>query len=390
MKVRSCFSTNLDPYRAGVEIARKLIKVHPEVIFLFPSIHYEGSLELTEAIYDVLESDQTVLIGSTGDGFYELHKAASVGVSALGINTGGAVKWHVASESDVGAEPFEATKRCMTRLADKCGSSTPLFYYLATDFRTNPNDIIRALQENSSGPIVGGAAADDFAMKQCFIYVNRRILTDSIAIMAIDGKIAYDIQVAQNLQPIGKAGIITKCDGAVIQDVDNISAMSFIERELGKPLNIVDEGSITFRLMTSKNDRNYQIRSLHLSDNIIENPSVKLFGKNRATRGDYVQVCLAPARSILQDVKNIGNSVNACAFNPIAALIISCAGRKKIMADNIELELQEIVDNCNSIKALAGFSSFGEFGPNRNEKGYSHSHFQNMTFVLLTFGEVPK
>ncbi|MCD4654169.1 hypothetical protein K8T06_09550, partial [bacterium] len=66
MKTRSCYSINLDPYRAGIEIGEKIVDIRPEVIFLFSSIHYNGSPELAEAIYDVLGSNKTILIGNTG------------------------------------------------------------------------------------------------------------------------------------------------------------------------------------------------------------------------------------------------------------------------------------------------------------------------------------
>jgi len=39
MNTKSCFSVNMDPYSAGVEIGEQLADINPEVIFLFSSIH---------------------------------------------------------------------------------------------------------------------------------------------------------------------------------------------------------------------------------------------------------------------------------------------------------------------------------------------------------------
>jgi len=54
VKVKSCFSIKIDPYKAGLEIGEILSEISPEIIFIFPTIHYKGSDELIETIYDVL------------------------------------------------------------------------------------------------------------------------------------------------------------------------------------------------------------------------------------------------------------------------------------------------------------------------------------------------
>jgi len=388
MQVKSCFSTNIDPYRAGIEIGEELAAIHPEVIFLFPTIHYNGSPELVEAIYDVLESDDTVLIGNTGDGFYERHKVAGAGVAALGMNSGGAVRWHVAYESDVGKTPFDAAAHCLTRLNATCSASEAALYFLASDFRTDASELIAALQETVTVPVVGGLAGDDYAFKHCFVYVNRMVLTDSIAILAVDGAISYDIRVAHTLQPVGRPGEITDSENTLIRTIDNIPAMDFITRELGKPLDVVDEGNITFKLMEQEHDGRHRIRSLLLPGDGEQHSGVKLFGG--VEQGNHVQVCLAPPDKIIQDVRDIGNSLDNLPFKPVAALIVSCAGRKKILADDIEYEVQEIVRSCQSLEALAGYPSFGEFGPVKHAAGYSRALFHNMTFILLLIGGTGK
>ena len=266
MKAKSCFSTVLDPYRAGIEIAEELVAFHPEVIFLFSTIHYEGSPELLEAIYDVLESDEIILIGNTGDGIYERSQVAGAGVSALALNTDGAVKWHLSYEPGLGVAPHDTTKRCINRINEACTSAGPTLYFLAADFRTDSSEILMALQETTKAPVVGGLAGDDYSMKRCFVYANKKVLTDSIAILAMDGPLAYDIRIAHDLQPMGRSGEITESDGTTVCKIDNIPVMNFMEQEIGKPLDIVDEGSLTFKIMEHLNDGEYRICSLLLPD----------------------------------------------------------------------------------------------------------------------------
>ncbi len=390
MKAKSFFSTQLDPYRAGMEIGEALADIEPEIIFLFPTIHYKGSPELTEALYDALDCEagcgdkEPVLIGNTGDGFYELKRVAATGVSAMAINSGGAVKWHLAHESNLGNEPYLAAKQCVERLNRACGPNGPSLYYLATDFRTDSSSIIAALQENISVPLVGGAAGDNDTFQNCYVYANREVLTDSIALLAMEGIFRFDISIAHNLQPTGREGKITGRRGTTVHTMDNIPAMDFIQQELGKPLDNIDAGIITFKLKDKPDTLAHQIRSLLLPEDQSQQRAVKLLGG--VQEGNIAQVCLAPADRIISDITDIVGQIHHLPFKPVAALIVSCAGRKRVLSDNIQFEVREIVKGCPSLKALAGFPSFGEFGPVKCEGVYSPPFFHNMTFILLLLG----
>ncbi len=385
MKALSCFSTNMNPYRAGIELAEKLVSIKPEIIFLFPSIHYQGSSEMLDAIYDVLESDQTVLIGNTVDGFYEKNKVASVGVSALGLNSDGAVKWHLEYGDKIKEKPFEVTKSCMNNLNEKC-ELFPSFYFLVSDFRTDTDAIVDALNNTANGPVIGGLAADDYSFNECFIYANKQVLTNSIAILAVEGNLHFNISVANTLQPMGQPGIITNGMGTDIVSIDNIPAMKFIEKELGKPLEVVDQGNIIFKVIEEENLNQHRITGLLLPDDLARDKGVKLFAGIQ--KGKKVQVCLAPPEKILQDIRNIGKSLDDLPFSPVAAILVSCAGRKKVLADDIGQEVKEIMKCWPNLEALVGFPSFGEFGSLKEKDGYTKSFFHNMTFILLLIGEI--
>ena len=59
----------------------------PEVVFLFTTIDYADSADILEGLHDGLEKD-CIVIGNSGDGFYETEGANDFGASALGLNIG--------------------------------------------------------------------------------------------------------------------------------------------------------------------------------------------------------------------------------------------------------------------------------------------------------------
>ncbi len=383
MHAKSCFSVNMDPYRAGVEIGEQLADINPEVIFLFSTIHYQGSPELLEAIYEELGSDGVILIGNTGAGFFEQHKVANIGVAALAINSDKAIKWHLALEAGAQKDPDSATKRCLENLRQAC-SADPALYFIASDFRVDATKIISAIQEATSIPVVGGFAGDDFQRKHCFVYANKQVTTDHIVMLAVEGPLAYDICFANQQYPLGEMGIVTACDDKLVRTINDIPAMTFVEKQLGKPFADVDMGMVTLDLTNKAGNRT--VRCIRVPD-VDDSGSAELFGS--IEEGSEARICLTPPEMIISDIRNIASGLNKLPFKPEATIIISCAGRKSVLKDGLKFEPQEILKGCPSLKALVGYPSFGEIGPLKSDEGYEEALFHNMTSIILTIGMLP-
>ena len=384
MQVKSHFSINLNAYMAGLEIGKALSEINPEIIFLFTSIHYNGSAELTEAIYDTIDSENTIIIGNTGDGFYEKNRVENIGVSALAINANGKVRWNIAHKTDIAAQPYESTKQCIDELNSNQKLTGDELYFISSNFKTDGSEIIRALKDHTNGKVVGGLASDDYKIKSSFVYANKKVLTDSIAILLIDGDIAFDIKLAHNMNATGKYGVVTKSSDTFVNTIDNIPASDFIKQKLGKPMSIVDEGVIVFKV-TNDGNNDSRVRAIFAPNSTSNTDAIKLGGGIK--EGNRVQLCRASPDKIISDVTVIAKSVKDLPFTPIAAIIVSCAGRKRVLGDSISQEVSEIKNNCPTIKAIAGYPSLGEIGPVKNNKDYSSALFHNMTFILLLIGE---
>ncbi len=373
----------MDPYRAGIEIAEALQEVKPEIIFLFPSIHYNGSAELTDAIYDVIGSEKLLIIGCTGDGFYEREMVANIGVSALAINSEGAIHWQLDMEKGVGLAPYETTIRCFKRLRQACPESKACFLFC--DFRTDASEIMRAIADFSDIPVIGGMASDNYEMKNCFVYANRHVVTDTVVMLALSGNFPFAIFTAHNMKPEGKIGTITQCQATTIQTINNLPAMHFVEEAMGKPLEYLDTGIITVNVMNPDNPQIMRHRSLLLSTNPEQDTEIKLFGG--IAEGEKVQLCLTNPEEIIAEVQNVAAGIDQLPFQPTSAVVISCAGRKHLLGNNNSLEISTLSAARKIPGAIAGFPSLGEIGPIKTDEGYSQSLFHNMTYVVFVLGE---
>jgi len=380
MIFKSCISRNLDPYRAGVEIAEQLAGIAPEVIFLFSSSHYRGAQELLESLYAELAPCVPNIIGNSADGVYGLDSVAEVGISALAIQSGGKIHCHLVQETGIRDQPYASAQKCLSRVLDAC-QEKPKLLFLASDFRTDSTQVLRALNDGTDVPIVGGLATDDYSFESCQVFANQNVLSDSIVLLAIEGEIEFDIQLGNSPVAVGKSGTITAQNGTRIQQVDNIPIMEFIERELGKPLDHIDKGILTLRTVNPDQTGEHKVRSMLLPAKEESEPSVLLLGG--VEKSEQIQVCTYPPERMLQDVRDIAQRIANSQFKPQAAIIISCAGRKAVLGSAIQQEIQKLRENVPSLQALAGFPSFGEYAPFHRAQHYSPTLFHNMTYVVL-------
>lgn len=378
MRARSASTVLSDPYRAGLALGESLRDLAPEIVFLFTSVH-QGTPEILEGLYDAIERDGLIVIGNSGDGFYETAGTADLGAAALGLNSDGKVRWRLAEASDIAPDPTASLRRVVGQLSE---DEAPRLMFLFSDFKVDASQIETVLRDEVRCPVIGGLAADDNQMAQCFLYANRQVLQGALVAVAAYGDLNFDIHIGNTLRPVGKPGVIDSAKGNQIQRIDGLEAMDFIKRETGKPVLQTDRG-ITSLMVMEPDQTEKRLRSI-VPDFSTKEGTLGLYCGIEA--GEQVQVHLADPQDLVDEVHAIADGIAQKNIDPAAALVVSCAGRKWLLGDQIEHEVQALNEAFPAGLPLAGFCSFGEIGPLRTPQGYSRNLFHNMTYILLLIG----
>ncbi|MBI2380700.1 MAG: FIST C-terminal domain-containing protein [Gammaproteobacteria bacterium] len=371
-----------DPYRAGLALGTALRPVAPEVVFLFSTVHYGQPPELLEGLYDGLDNESVLVIGNSGDGFYESGEVSDHGVAALGLNGEGRLRFRLATEASLGEDPEGAARRAWASL--QSGGEKPALVFLAADFRTDATRIEAVLHDEIDVPVVGGLAADDNRMQNCLVFAGRQMLDDSLVMLGVYGPLRFEIAIGNSLSPVGRAGLIEAAEGTSLNRIDGLSAADFVERETGKPVLESDRGIVTLSIANPERPGEKRLRSImrHAAD---AEGSISLYGGIET--GKSVRVCRAHPADLIAEVQAIAERATQLDFAPKAALIVSCVGRKWLLNEQIEHEVRELSQSLGRRLPLAGYPSFGEIGPLKDEWGYTPNLFHNMTYVLLLLGD---
>lgn len=383
LAARSASSLASDPYRAGIELGNALAPVAPEIVLLFGAVAHARDPELLEGLYDTLGNDRLIVAGNSGDGYFVPGEVSNLGVAALGLSSGGAVQWRMAVAGSVAEAPEEAVRRCMRELQAQCAAK-PSLYLLFSDFRTDASRLETVLRDEIDVPVVGGLAADDNQMQQCFVFANREVRTDCVVMVAADGPLRFDISIGNSLTPVGRDGRVERAAGTNVMQIDGLKAMDFIERETGKQVLQTDRGVLALTVTDHDRAEEKILRTI-VPDFSVESGSLGLYGGIEA--GKRVRVCLADPQQLTAEVYRIAAEARSQGFEPAAAFFVSCNGRKWLLGEQIRHETLALKETFGRDLPLVGFASFGEIGPLKTERGgYTRNLFHNMTYVLLLLG----
>ena len=377
MRALSASTFVIDPYRAGVALGESLAAIAPEVVFLFTSKHY-GVSELLEGLHDALERDDLIVIGSSGDGVYATSGAYDHGAAALALNSDGKVRWALESLAGLNDDLEGKFERLTSRLS--VDGETPRLGFLVSDSHVDAGKIEALLSQCVSFPVVGGLATDHRQRASSFIYINRAVISDALLVLAAYGDLHFSIHLGNAQQPIGRSGLVEQAEGTRIHTVDGINAADFIERETGKPVLQTDRGILSLLVRDPDALDERRLRAI-VHESAEEPGSLGLFGS--IARGHTVQVCQARPEDLVSEVEALARAAQASQSQPVAALVISCSGRKSLLGQLVEREVGALTDAFSADLPLAGFPSAGEIGPLRRGCGYTRNLFHNMTYVLL-------
>jgi len=380
MRYQSVKSTITDPYRAGLEIGVALAPISPEVVLIFASMSYDPDFsDFFEALYDALGTESVILFGGTGDGVYETTGAENYGVSALGISSDGQVTWSTTLEQGVQADSFAAARACAGKALASCPAPARFRMVLADGAKADGNAIVNGIASEITEPFFGGLTGDDRKFTSSRVFLNGKEYEDAVAILTGYGEIDFTVNAASGWTPIGDSGVIQDIRGCEIRTISGQTAQDFMARQLGKPLGESDMGIIPFAAY--QNSEHFYLRApSHLS---ADTGAVTTFGS--VEQGTVVRVCSASREDVIFGITKAmqGLTPDSLGFTPSAAIIISCAGRKWLLADRGDKELSAFFKQLGHSVPLIGFPSFGEISPFRQGDGtYTAVSFHNVTFVV--------
>lgn len=233
-------------------------------------------------------------------------------------------------------------------------------------------------------PMTGGLAGDGARFEKTFTGLNAVPTQGNVIAVGFYGSsISIGHGSLGGWDEFGHERIITKSDKNVLYEIDHKNALDLYKQYLGDYVNELPGSALLFPLSIKINgsDKNLvrtilgvneEEKSMTFAGNLPEGSKVRLMKAN------FDKLIEASSTAATNSFTNIKNS------KPDLAILVSCVGRKLILQERTDEEVEAAREVLGDA-AITGFYSYGEISPFNTG---SQCELHNQTMTITTFTEV--
>ncbi len=232
--------------------------------------------------------------------------------------------------------------------------------------------------------ISGGLAGDGSRFEKTYVLSEEGVHCDYIAIVGFYGdRLQVGCSSLGGWDPFGPERVVTKSKDNILFELDGQSALELYKKYLGELAHKLPSSGLYFPLTIRSSDKDEWVvrtllsvdeknNSMIFAGNIPQNSHARLMKAN-------MERLIEGANGAAKNIKDVQKS------EPDLALLISCVGRKMILKQRVEEEVEAVQEIFGPATFLAGFYSYGEISPHTpNAKCELH----NQSMTITTFKEI--
>jgi len=252
-------------------------------------------------------------------------------------------------------------------------------FVLSDGLSVNGSDLARGL--NSIGvSVTGGLAGDGARFSSTLVMADAPAAKNVVAIIGFFGDLTAQCGCVAGWREFGAERLVTRSQGNVVFEIDYKPALTVYTKYLGDLARDLPSSGLRFPLSIRPTEQDEPvIRTLLAVD--AEAQSLTFAGD--VPQGGFCRLMKTDIDSLID-----GSGMAAAEAKPGAGqsglcLIVSCVGRRLVMGQLTEEELDIVSERLGPAHAITGFYSYGELAPFANAIG-CRLHNQTMTLTTLS------
>lgn len=250
----------------------------------------------------------------------------------------------------------------------------------------NGSELVGGLNFSNSKkvPVTGGLAGDNARFIRTVVGLdNHREPGLVVGIGFYGSNLRIGHGTRGGWDPFGPERVVTRSDRNVLYELDNQSALALYKKYLGDLSSELPGSALLFPLNMKLPDSSETLVRTIL--NVDEKEQSMTFAGNlpqgarvQFMKANFDRVIDASAGAAGESMQSIGLG------SPEFALLISCVGRKIVLGQRVEDEVEEAVDAFGKNTVITGFYSNGEISP---LQPVTRCELHNQTMTITTFRE---
>ncbi|MCK4709664.1 MAG: FIST C-terminal domain-containing protein [Gammaproteobacteria bacterium] len=255
-------------------------------------------------------------------------------------------------------------------------------FILSDGLNINGSALVRGVNKvTNQVSVTGGMAGDGARFQETWIVSNAPAKQCRIVAIGFYGdNFIISTGCFAGWSEFGGDRLVTKSSGNILYELDHTPALEFYKKYLGQYADDLPNSGMRFPLSIKHRENDPEIIRTLLAIDEKEN-SITFAGE---IPEGYTARLMKPKIDLLIDgAKMAAEEINKVNDEQALGLIVSCTGRKTVMNELIEEELEVVQDVLGENIQLSGFYSYGELAPFSNDIYTCHLHNQTMTLTAI-------
>lgn len=379
--------------------------MHTHTLQWTPSAGWQPSLDtLPRDAGLILYFGARDVLGLTGGPLEELRRHASApvlaGCSSSGEIFGTAVFDHTISVICV--RFTSATVRAALGVVPSSGDSRAVgeslarqlavpglrhVFILSDGLLVNGTPLTAGLRTSLPGDVTisGGLAGDGMEFKHTLVGLGSQIAPGQVVAIGFYGNsLRIGCGLSGGWDPFGPQRLVTRSEGNVLYALDDQPALALYKRYLGDRAAGLPGSGFLFplQLLADRTDTTGLVRTL-LG---INEADQSLTFAGDIPQGRYVRLMKSTSDRLIDSSEAAGTQAAAVAspgHGSSLALVVSCAGRRIVLGQRCDEEIELSRRQLPPDTAMAGFYSYGEI----SASGFQRCDLHNQTLVMTLLSE---
>ena len=257
---------------------------------------------------------------------------------------------------------------------------------LSDGLKVNGSDLVSGVMKHLPEGITmtGGLAGDGMRLGETLVFRDNVPETDTIAALGLYGsRLKVGFGSLGGWDSFGPERLITKSKGNVLYEMDGQSALDLYKRYLSEQAKGLPATGLFYPLSVRAKPGDIPVVRSFLS---VDETAQSLTFAGDVPEGAYARLMKANFNRLIDGATGAAQTSYQAigSATPDLAILISCVGRKLVLKQRIEEEVEAVRDVLGGGAVLAGFYSYGEISP---FKPGAKCDLHNQTITITALSE---
>ena len=272
-----------------------------------------------------------------------------------------------------------------TKLAAALPSEQLVHVFVLSDgLAVNGSDLVRGLASGlpSGVGLTGGLSGDGARFQQTLVCLDGAPTPRRVAALGLYGsRLRVGCGSLGGWDSFGPERLVTRSDGNVLFELDGQSALGLYKKYLGEHAAGLPATALHFPLAVRVGEAEPVVRTILGVD---EQAQCMTFAGD-VPQGAFARLMKANFERLIDGASGAARACQTSLRDARAdlAILISCVGRKLVLKQRVEEEVESVREVLGAATALTGFYSYGEISP-FTPSARCELHNQTMTITTLS------